>query len=214
MGGPVKRPYRSPLREQAAGRTRAQIRDAATRLFIRQGYSATTMRQISEEAQVSERTTYLVFPSKLELLLEVIGIATVGDDRPVPLAERHEFQAALSEHDGERALELGVSWSSKLFERAGALVMAAYESAGADEALREAAMHGERARAQDLSLIAEALHAHGALRPDLSAEEATDILLVLISPQAHQMLRRDRRRSMARYQSTVLEVLKRALLIE
>jgi AcrR family transcriptional regulator len=214
MGGPVKRPYRSPLREQAALRTRTQIRDAAARLFVRQGYVATTMRQISEEAQVSERTTYLVFPSKLELLLEVIGVATAGDDRPVPIAERPEFQAALSEHDGERALELGVSWISKLLERAGALVMAAYESAGADEALREAAMHGERARAQDLSLIAEALQAHGALRPGLSAEEATDILLVLISPQAHQMLRRDRRRSMARYQSTVLKVLKLALLRE
>ena len=214
MGGPVKRPYRSPLREQAARRTRTQIRDAAARLFVRQGYAATTMRQISEEAQVSERTTYLVFPSKLDLLLEVIGVATAGDDRPVPIAERPEFQAALSEHDGEKALALGVSWTSKLLERAGALVMAAYESAGADEALREAAMQGERARAQDLSLIAEALQAHGALRPDLSAEEATDILLVLISPQAHQMLRRDRQRSMARYQSTVLKVLERALLRE
>jgi AcrR family transcriptional regulator len=214
MNEPVKRPYKSPLREEAARRTRAQIRDAAARLFVRQGYAATTMRQISKEAQVSERTTYLVFPSKLELLLEVIGVATAGDDRPVPIAERPEFQAALSEHDGQRALELGVSWTSKLLERAGALVMAAYESAGADEALREAAMHGERARAQDLSLIAEALHAHGALRPDLSAEEATDILLVLISPQAHQMLRRDRRRSVARYQSIILKALERALLHE
>ncbi|HXY28857.1 MAG TPA: helix-turn-helix domain-containing protein, partial [Acidimicrobiales bacterium] len=128
MGGPVKRPYRSPLREQAARRTRTQIRDAAARLFVRQGYAATTMRQISEEAQVSERTTYLVFPSKLDLLLEVIGVATAGDDRPVPIAERPEFQAALSEHDGEKALALGVSWTSKLLERAGALVMAAYES--------------------------------------------------------------------------------------
>ena len=94
MGGPVKRPYRSPLREQAALRTRTQIRDAAARLFVRQGYAATTMRQISEQAQVSERTTYLVFPSKLDLLLEVIGVATAGDDRPVPIAERPEFQAA------------------------------------------------------------------------------------------------------------------------
>jgi len=214
MNEPVKRPYKSPLREEAARRTRSQIRDAAASLFVRQGYAATTMRQISEEAQVSERTTYLVFPSKLELLLEVIGVATAGDDRPVPIADRPEFQAALSEHDGERALELSVSWTSKLLERAGALVMAAYESAGADEALREAAMHGERARAQDLSLIAEALQAHGALRPDLSAEEATDILLVLISPQAHQMLRRDRRRSMARYQGIILKALERALLHE
>jgi AcrR family transcriptional regulator len=214
MCEPVKRPYRSPLREQSARRTRAQIRDAAARLFGQQGYAGTTMRQISEEAQVSERTTYLAFPAKLDLLLEVIGVATAGDGRPVPIAERAQFQAALSEQDGKKALELGVSWIANLLERTGPLVMAAYESAGADAALRKVAMEGERARAQDLSLIAEALQTHGALRPDLSVEEATDILLVLISPQAHQMLRRDRRRSMARYRSTLLEVLERALLRE
>jgi hypothetical protein len=75
-------------------------------------------------------------------------------------------------------------------------------------------MEGERARARDLSLIAKALQAHGALHPDLNVEEATDVLLVLVSPQAHQMLRRDRRRSIARYRSTVLKVLERALLHE
>jgi AcrR family transcriptional regulator len=212
MTPPVKRRYRSPLREQAARRTRAQIRDAAARLFVQQGYAGTTMRQIAEEADVSERTTYLVFPSKLDLLVEVIEVATTGDDRPVPLAERPEFQAALSERDGNKALQAAISWSSTLLERSGPLVMAAYESAGADEALRRAAMEGERARARDLSLIAKALHSNAALRADLDVEQATDILLVWISPQTHQILRRDRKRSLARYQDTLLTVLERALL--
>jgi len=213
MDEPVKRQYRSPLREQAARRTRAQIRDTAA-LFLRQGYVGTTMRQVAEKAEVSERTTYLAFPSKLDLFLEVIGVATAGDDQPVPLSERPEFQTALSERDGRKALKLGVSLVANLLERAGALVMAALESAGADDALREAAVQGERARARDLFLIAEALEARGALHPDLSVKEATDILFVVLSPQAHQMLRRDRRRSMARYQRTVLKVLERALLHE
>jgi AcrR family transcriptional regulator len=211
---PVKRRYRSPLREQAARRTRAQIRDAAARLFVQQGYAGTTMRQIAEEADVSERTTYLVFPSKLDLLVEAIEVATTGDDRPVPLAERPEFQAALSERDGNKALQATIPWVSTLFERSGPLVMAAYELAGADEALRRAAMEGERARARDLSLIAKALHSNGALRADLDVEQATDILLVWLSPQTHQILRRDRKRSLARYQDTLLTVLKRALLHE
>ena len=55
MGGPVKRPYRSPLREQAARRTRTQIRDAAARLFVQQGYALTTMHQIADNAEVSDR---------------------------------------------------------------------------------------------------------------------------------------------------------------
>src|SRR5262249_59262960 len=85
MTGPVKRPYRSPLREQTAMRTRTQIRDAAARLFVQQGYALTTMRQIAENAKVSERTAYLAFPSKLDLFMEVIGVATAGDDQPIPI---------------------------------------------------------------------------------------------------------------------------------
>ena len=214
MGGPVKRPYRSPLREQAARRTRIQIRDAAARLFVQQGYALTTMRQIAESAEVSERTAYLVFPSKLDLFMEVIGIATAGDDQPIPIAERPEFQSALSERDGKKALGLLVSMVTNFNERSATLVIAAHESAGADEALREAVKQGERAFARDATLIARALQAHGALHPDLGVEEATDILILLVSAQAHQVLRRDRKRSVARYQSTVLKALERALLHE
>jgi len=214
MGGPVKRPYRSPLREQAALRTRTQIRDAAARLFVQQGYARTTMRQIADSAEVSERTAYLAFPSKLYLFMEVIGVATAGDDQPIPIAERAEFQAAWSERDGKKALELLVSIVTNINERSGALVTAAHESAGADEALREAVIRGERAFARDMTLIAQALEVHGALHPDLSVEEATDILVLLVSPQAHQVLRRDRKRSATRYRSTVLKALERALLHE
>ena len=172
------------------------------------------MRQIAENAEVSERTAYLAFPSKLDLFMEVIGVATAGDDQPIPIAERPEFQSALSERDGKKALGLLVAMVTNVNERSGALVMAAHESAGADEALREAVMQGERAFARDMALVAQALHAHGALHPDLSVEEATDILVLLASPQAHQVLRRDRKRRVARYRSTVLNALERALLHE
>ena len=212
MDEPVKRRYRSPLREESARRTRAQIRDAAARLFVRQGYAVTTMREIADEAEVSERTTYLAFPTKLDLLLEVIGVSTSGDDHPIPLARRPEFQAALAARDGKQALELTVSFAAALLERAGPLVMAAYESAGAEKALREAAMQGERARAQDLGLVAKALAANGQLREGLAVDDATDILFSVLSPQTHQMFRVVRKRSAARYERTALEVLERALL--
>lgn len=65
-----------------------------------------------------------------------------------------------------------------------------------------------------MALIAQALRDNGAHYPDLSVEEATDILLILVSPQAHQVLRTDRKRSLARYRSTVLKALERALLHE
>src|ERR1700722_6331360 len=214
MNESVKRQYRSPVREESARRTRVQIREAASGLFIRQGYGTTTMRQIADQARVSERTAYLIFPSKLDLLLEVIGVATTGGDDPTPPATRRAFPPPPAEPDGKKALALGVKLTSTLLERAGPVVMAAYESVGLGEELREGALEGERARARDLSLIAKALKAHGALRSDVSVEEATDILLVMISPHAHQMLRRDRGRSLARYRSTLLKALEGALLAD
>ena len=75
-------------------------------------------------------------------------------------------------------------------------------------------MRSERAFAEDMALIAQALQTHGALHPDLGVEEVTDILVLLVSPLAHHVLRRNRKRSIARCRSTVLKVLERALLHE
>jgi AcrR family transcriptional regulator len=211
MSGPVKRNYRSPLREEAARRTRAQILDAAVRCFVAEGYATTTMRQIAEEAEVAERTVYAVFPSKLALFEEAVGVALAGDDQALPVAARPEFRAALDERDGEQALRMVVIQASALLERAGPLIMAGYEAAGADPALREAAKHGEHARAQDMGLIAGSLHAHGVLDAGVGPEWATDVLLAFLSPQVHQMLRRDRGRSLPEYQAFLLDSLRRAL---
>ena len=212
MAESVKRRYRSPRREESARHTRVLIREAAARLFASQGYAVTTMRQIAAEAGVSERTTYAVFPTKLDLFSEVIGVAVAGDDRPVPIAERPEFRAAINEVDGAKALEIAVSFLSAVLERAGALIMAGYESKGADGGLRTAAQHGEQARTQDLRLIAGALHQHGVLHHDLDVDQATDILLALTSPHVHQIWRQDRKRSAEDYRRTLLKTLRRTLL--
>jgi AcrR family transcriptional regulator len=212
MAEPVKRQYRSPRREESARRTRSLIREAAARLFASQGYAVTTMRQIADEAGVSERTTYAVFPTKLDLYREVIGVAVAGDDRPIPIAERPEFRAAIEEADGAKAVEIAVSFLSALLERAGPLLMAGYESKGADPGLRIAAQHGEQARTHDLRLIAEALHQHGELHHDLDIDQATDILLALTSPHVHQIWRHDRKRSADDYRRTLLTTLRRTLL--
>src|SRR6266568_1179650 len=102
MSRHVKRPYRSSLREETAELTRARIRESAARLFVEQGFVATTVKQVAAAAGVAERTVYAAFPSKADLFNEVLGVATVGDDRPVPVAERAEFRAAFADRDGLR----------------------------------------------------------------------------------------------------------------
>jgi AcrR family transcriptional regulator len=57
------------LRERKKARTRAEIQGHALRLFHQQGYEATTVTQIIEEAEVSESTFFRYFPTKADVVL-------------------------------------------------------------------------------------------------------------------------------------------------
>ena len=199
MAEPVKRAYRSPRRSAAAAATRARIREAASAAFVEDGYAATTMRAIARRAGVGERTLYDAFPSKAALFSHVLGVATVGDEEPVPVAERPETLAAIREVDPAAATAKLVDYSVELLERAGDLIMVSVEAAGADPDMRAAAAAGSEATYRVELAFTRALHERGALRPGLDAEAAADVLYALVSPHLHQLLRRHRGWSADRY---------------
>jgi AcrR family transcriptional regulator len=58
------------LRERKKAKTRAAIQQHALRLFRDQGYSATTVTQIAEAAEISESTFFRYFPTKEHVILE------------------------------------------------------------------------------------------------------------------------------------------------
>src|SRR5262249_49368478 len=51
--------------------TRKAILDAAYKLFRKQGYHQTTLRQIAQEADTSLANVYVYFPSKYQILFEL-----------------------------------------------------------------------------------------------------------------------------------------------
>ena len=205
MSDDVKRPYRSRRRAESAEQTRGLIRAAAARLFVARGVSATTMRQVAAEAGVAERTVYTAFPSKTALFNEVVNIATVGDDLPVPVAERTSFTDLFTETDARRAATLCVTFGTALFERAGDLIMAAIESAGADADMREFCDRSAAANRANMRALAQAWSENGLLR--LDADTAADLLHTLCSPHVHHLLRRQQGWSAERYRDWLIDTL-------
>src|SRR3546814_18628283 len=78
-----RRQYHSRVREASAQRTRELIRDAATALFIRDGYVKATVKQIAASAGVDDRTVFPAFPGgKLENFEAAIAAAPDSDEVP------------------------------------------------------------------------------------------------------------------------------------
>ncbi|WP_344017499.1 TetR/AcrR family transcriptional regulator [Pseudonocardia kongjuensis] len=63
---------KSTLREMQKELTRKLVIDSALRVFSERGYSATTMDDIAEAAQLNRGTIYLHFGNKAEILLTAI----------------------------------------------------------------------------------------------------------------------------------------------
>jgi len=83
-----QRPYRSPLRDEQARATRRAVVGAARDLFVALGWSRTTSEAVAARAGVSRKTVFSSVGGKAELLKLALDWALVGDDQPVPMAQR------------------------------------------------------------------------------------------------------------------------------
>ena len=66
------------------------------------GYAATTMNAIADEADVAVQTLYAVFGNKRALLTTLINARVAGDDQTGPLRDREDWQAMERETDPHR----------------------------------------------------------------------------------------------------------------
>lgn len=190
MAGQVKpvRPYDSPRRREQAEATRRAVLDAARDLFERDGYVATSVPAIAEEARVAVKTVYLAFSTKSRLLRAVWDLALKGDDDETPVAQRSWYREILDEPDPERQLRVNARNARAVKTRIAGILRVIRDAAPADPeiaALWELIQSDFYANQRT---IVESLQEKRALAPGLDVDRATDLLWTLNHPDVWLLL--------------------------
>ena len=186
------RRYHSPRRKEQAEATRREILDAAERLFIRNGYVATSMAAIAKEAGVALKTVYLAFETKPGLLRALWHLRLRGDEADVPIGERQWYRDVIAEPHPERQLRLGAHNARLVKERAAKLMRVVRDAAGSDA---DSAALWRRIQDDFLAnqrAVVDTIEAKGALAPGLDAARAADILWTLNHPRTYLLFLEER----------------------
>jgi len=200
-------------RAEQARATRRRIIECARQLFLEQGYAATTFDQVAAAAGVAVQTVYFHFGNKRTVLKEVMDVAAVGDDEPVPLLDRSWLQAVRDEPDPRCALEIWLETSRVIFGRVARLLSVVRDAAGADPEMAEQWRVNEEQRYIAHRSLAELLAAkEDALRQGLTVDEAADVVFVLLSPEVYLLLTVVRGWPPARWQDWAADTIARAIL--
>jgi AcrR family transcriptional regulator len=176
---PPSRRYRSAKRQADARATRERIRTAAESLFLRDGYAQTSMRAIAKAADVAEKTVYLAFPTKAELLSEVIRVAVRGDEDTTPIAARDDWRAILDSPSDE-VLDSLVRHETAALERTARLLAMADSAAAGDRQLTSLRDRGHAAQRSLYAEVAASLAARGMLPRGLQPTDAADTIYALM----------------------------------
>ena len=213
MDGGVKRaPGRLGTRAGQARATRRRITAAATELFVRQGYAATTLAEIAAAAGVAVQTVYFHFANKPGLLKAAVDVAAVGDDEPVPLLERSESARIRDESDPRLALALSVRQGRAIFARVGPIMRVVRDAAGVDVDMAAQWRANEQQRAVAFTALARQLAEKNGLREGLSVEDAADIIFALHSLELYYLLTETRGWTAERWEGWLTETLSAAVL--
>ena len=191
-------------RQRQALWTRRLIVDAARKLFVERGYTATTMEAIAKEADVAVSTVYAIYKNKRTIL------RAIREAWHEQTHAREINEEASREPNPERRLRMVAHASRRQWE-VGGVVVAVYQGAAAADPeaaaeLREAL----RGRRTTLDRIVEGMKA--ALRPELDSARAAAVLRALCRAEIYRELVEESGWSPDTYEAWLFETLKEQLL--
>ncbi len=108
----MPRRYDSSVRAERARENRDRIVSAADGLFLRQGWTMTTMTQVAAAAGLARPTVYLHFDTKVELLVACIDTSL----SEIPVRERADYHA-MGEGTAAQRAKNAARWLRGAYER-------------------------------------------------------------------------------------------------
>jgi AcrR family transcriptional regulator len=185
----VKRSAPAKLsRRERAKATQWRIVKAAYTLFCARGYAGTTMAQIAEAAGVAVQTVYFTFHTKSTLLSRAYDFAVMGEAEPLAPDKQPWFGAMTAEPNLAQAVRHVVTGAGEITRRVTPLYLVARVAADGDPDTARVIVFHERWRADGYRAVLELLVTKAKLRPGLSLERATDLLLLFVGPDVYQVL--------------------------
>jgi AcrR family transcriptional regulator len=184
---PVRR-YDSPRRREQAAATRRDILQTAQRLFEKDGYVATSVPAIAEQAGVALKTVYLGFETKAKLLRTLWEERLGGEEANIDVTERAWYREMLEESDAQRQLRLLASQSRAVKSRSGLLMEVIRNAASSDDEIGSLWKEIQSKLLQVQGSAVARLHEKGCLRAGLDVAIARDVLWALNHPSVWYLL--------------------------
>jgi AcrR family transcriptional regulator len=161
---------------------------AAIEVFTEAGYVGARMGDIADRAGVAVQTVYFTFHTKAELLQACFDFAVLGPDRLPPMEQ--PFLADLpTARSGRAALDAFVRGNTAILTRSAAVKEVA-ESAPHEPDAAAVVERSEHLRRDGYGQVVGLLDDRFGLRPGLTGEDATDLLLTLSSSATYLSLQR------------------------
>ncbi len=212
MGAKVKRTrrYDSARRREAAERRRTSVVDAASRLFVREGFAGTTIARIAGNAGVSEEMVYKAFGNKVALVRAIRDKALAGEGRVH--AERRSDRMQASENDPRTIIREWGVLAMEVAPRVAPVLLLVREAAASDPELARLQEEMDASRLTRMTHNARTLLKGRHLRAGLTLDAATDVLWTYSSPELYELLVMRRGWSVERYGRFIAEAMIAALL--
>jgi AcrR family transcriptional regulator len=207
-----RRSYDATRRRSRSAETRQRILDSARAMFLEHGYRATTIAAIAAEAEVNVDTIYELVGRKPLVLRELIEQAISGTDRAVVAEERDYVKEMLSTPDPVEKLTIYARAIRRIQARMAPLHLALRDASSTEPEAEEIWHDVSERRAANMHKLVQDLKKTGRLRPDLSMNDAADVLWATNSAEFYVMLTVDRGWSPQRYERWLAEAWCRLLI--